>query len=57
MQINVSTSNVDWVFEQANRYPPVRLSTTHFDGIGECIAIVANRADGMTTEITENKNS
>ena len=57
MQINVSTSNVDWVFEQANRYLPVRLSTTLFDGIGECIAIVANRADGMTTEITENKNS
>lgn len=57
MQINVSTSNVDWEFEQANRYLPVRLSTTHFDGFGECIVIVANRADGMTTEITENKNS
>ena len=57
MQINVSTSNVDWEFEQANRYLPVRLSTTYFDGFGECIVIVANRADGMTTEITENKNS
>ena len=57
MQINVSTSNVDWNFEIANRYLPVRLSTTHFDGYGECIVIVANRADGMTSEITENNNS
>ena len=51
MQINVSTSNVDWNFEIANRYLPVRLSTTHFDGYGECIVIVANRADGMTSEV------
>jgi len=57
MQINLSTTDVDWEFELANRYLPVRLSTTYFDGFGECIVIVANRADDMTTEITENKNS
>jgi len=57
MQINVSTSNVDWEFEKASRYLPVRLSTTHFDGYGECIVIIANRADNMSTDITENMNS
>ena len=57
MHNKISMSNVDWNFEIANRYLPVRLSTTHFDGYGECIVIVANRADGMTSEITENNNS
>ncbi|MBO4664905.1 MAG: hypothetical protein J5663_10915 [Bacteroidaceae bacterium] len=57
MQINISTSYVDWDFEKASIYLPVRLSTTYFDGYGECIVIVANRADGMTTDIMENKKS
>lgn len=57
MQINVNTSNVDLKFEKANRYLPVRLSTTHFDWYGECIVIVANRADDMTTNIFENEDS
>ena len=57
MQINLHTANVDWCFKKANRYLPVRLSTTFFDRFGECIVIVANRADGTTTDITENSES
>ena len=30
MQINVNTVNLDWQFKKANRYLPVRLSTTTF---------------------------
>ena len=55
MQIN--TISADLGFEKANRYLPVRLSTTYFDEIGECMCIVANRADGMTTDIIENDDS
>lgn len=55
MQIN--TISADLGFEKAKRYLPVRLSTTYFDEIGECMCIVANRADGITTEITENQDS
>ena len=36
---------------------PVRLSTTYFDGIGECIAFTANRADKPFTDIIENSDS
>lgn len=43
MNINLNTKDIDWNFEIASKYLPVRLSTTFFDGIGECIAIVANR--------------
>lgn len=57
MQINVNTANLDCQFKKANKYLPVRLSTTSIDGYGECLVIVANRADGMTTDITENDNS
>ncbi len=57
MQINVNTANLDWQFKKASRYLPVRLSSTTFDGYGECIVIVANRADGMTSDITENDKS
>ncbi len=56
MQINANNIS-PIVFEKAKKYLPVRLSTTSFDGIGECMCIVANRADGMTTEIVENINS
>ena len=45
------------VFDKADRYLPVRLTTTFFDGIGECMCIVVNRADGMTSEIVENEYS
>lgn len=55
MQIN--TISADLGFEKAERYLPVRLSTTYFDEIGECMCIVANRADGMTTKIIENDES
>ena len=51
MQININDMTIDWEFEKASKYLPVRLSTTFFDGIGECICIVANRADGMTSNI------
>ncbi|MBO5445451.1 MAG: hypothetical protein J5995_08970 [Muribaculaceae bacterium] len=47
----------DWEFKKASKYLPVRLSTTYFDGIEECICIVVNHADGMITEIIENKGS
>lgn len=57
MQININDTTIDIEFQKAKRYLPVRLSTTYFDEIGDCIAIVANRADGRTTEITENANS
>lgn len=57
MQINVNTSNIDRLFEIANRYLPVRLSTTYFDGYGECIVIVANRADDMFTHLIEDNDS
>ena len=42
----------DWQFQKASKYLPVRLSTTFFDGIGECIAFAANRADETTCDIT-----
>lgn len=57
MQININNLTIDWEFKKASKYLPVRLSTAYFDNIGECICIVANRADGMTTEITENQMS
>lgn len=57
MQININDMTIDWQFKKASQYLPVRLSTTYFDGIGECIAFAANRADGMTTDIVENQKS
>lgn len=57
MQININDMTIDWEFEKASKYLPVRLSTTFFDGIGECICIVANRADGMTSNIIEDSDS
>lgn len=48
MQININDMTIDWQFQKANKYLLVRLSTTFFEGIGECIAFAANRADGMT---------
>ncbi len=57
MQINLNTTDVDWRFEQAEQYLPVRLSTSYFEAYGECIVIVANRVEGMFTNISENKDS
>ena len=57
MQININNMTIDWQFQKASQYLPVRLSTAYFDGIGECIAFAANRADGMTCDIIENDNS
>lgn len=56
MQINANGRNQIY-YEKASKYLPVRLSTTYFDELGECICIVANRADGITTSITEDNNS
>ncbi|MDE5808747.1 MAG: hypothetical protein K2H59_00525 [Muribaculaceae bacterium] len=53
MQININDTTFDIEFKKASKYLPIRLSTTYFDGIGECICIVANRADGDMTEIVE----
>ncbi|MDE6266166.1 MAG: hypothetical protein K2M07_02310 [Muribaculaceae bacterium] len=57
MQININNMTIDWAFKKAFKYLPVRLSTTYFDGIGECVCIVANRAEGISSEIIENRNS
>lgn len=57
MQININTDHIDRHFKKAHRYLPVRLSTTTFDNYGECIVIVANRADEMLTDIVENDKS
>ncbi|MBR5551908.1 MAG: hypothetical protein IKV83_08335 [Muribaculaceae bacterium] len=57
MQININDMAIYWQFKKANKYLPVRLSTTFFDGIGECIALVVNRADGVTSDIVENQES
>lgn len=56
MQININNTTIDWQFQKASKYLPVRLSTTYFDGIGECIALAANRAEGFS-DIVENEQS
>lgn len=56
MQINASDRNQIF-YEKASKYLPVRLSTTFFDDIGECICIVANREDNRMADIVENKDS
>ena len=56
MQININDTTIDWQFQKAIKYLPVRLSTTFFESI-ECIAFAANRADEMICDITENDNS
>lgn len=57
MQVSVNTGDRDWSFPIAKKYLPVRLSTTFFDGFGDCIAIVANRAEDMFVDFTENSKS
>ena len=57
MQVSVNTGDRDWSFAIAKKYLPVRLSTTYFDGFGDCIAIVANRAEDMFIDFTENNKS
>ena len=57
MKININDMTIDWDFQIANKYLPVRLSTTFFERTGECIALAANRADGMTCNISENQES
>lgn len=57
MQININNTAIDWQFKKAKKYLPVRLSTTYFDGIGECIAFAANRADGNVCNIIESQES
>ena len=56
MQINVNGHNGIY-YEKAERYLPVRLTTTYFEDIGECVCIVANREDNRMANIVEDKNS
>ena len=56
MQINANGRNQIY-YEKASKYLPVRLSTTYFDSIGECICIVANRVDNQMANIVENNES
>lgn len=56
MEINVNGANQVY-YDLASKYFPIRLSTTIFDGIGECLCLVANRADEMFHEIAENEDS
>ena len=56
MRINASGRNQIY-YEKASKYLPIRLSTTFFDDIGECICIVANREDNRMADIVENKDS
>lgn len=58
MKININDTTIDWQFKLANKYLPVRLSTTRFfQRTGEYIAFAANRADGMTCSISEDQDS
>ena len=57
MQININNMTIDWQFQKASKYLPVRLSTTFFFFFLECIAFAANRAYGMTCDIIEHDNS
>ena len=56
MTINIKSSPIS-DFEIADRYVPIRISTTSFAETGNCIVIVANRADGMFTQIIENSET
>lgn len=56
MKINANGRNQIY-YEKASKYLPVRLSTTYFDEIGECICIVANPAEWNATAIVENDSS
>lgn len=57
MGIDVNFDNIDWSFKQANRYLPVKLSTIYLNGYGDCMIIVANRADSQFIDIVEGENS
>lgn len=41
----------------SSRYLPIELTATSFGGIGECIAFLANDADGQFTNISVDKDS
>lgn len=41
----------------ADRYLPIRLTTTEFRTLGNCMAFLANNADGSFTDIIENEKS
>ena len=56
MIINIDSSPIS-DFEIAESYVPIRVSTTSFAETGNCIVIVANRADGMYTQIIENSET
>ncbi len=56
MIININSSPISG-FEIADSYVPIRVSTTSFAETGNCIVIVANRADGMYTQIIENSET
>lgn len=56
MQINIKSSPLT-DFDIADRYLPIRVTTTTFAETGNCIVIIANRADGMSSQIIENSES
>ena len=56
MTINIKSSPIS-EFEIADRYVPIRISTTSFAETGNCIVIVANKEDGMFTQIIENSET
>ena len=47
MQININDTTIDWQFQKASKYLPVRLSTTFFDDIGECMGHLQKRVDSI----------
>lgn len=56
MIININPSPIS-DFEIADSYVPIRVSTTSFAETGNCIVIIANRADEMYTQIIENSET
>ena len=59
MEINININSVSKYSksEIASRYLPVRLMKTQFNKIGDCMAFLANNAEGQYTRIIENQDS
>lgn len=59
MDINFKNDSpsTNYNYGLANRYLPIRLTTTEFRIIGNCMAFLANNADGRFTDIVENDKS
>lgn len=57
IDIFLDTKDKHLTLDLAERYLPIRLTDTNFSSMGDCVAFLANRADGMYTEITENEET